>query len=366
MPHLPYLEWVGRNWLKLVVSLLVLWMLLTKATQGAHLSPLIIFIVVGLVIGQLLVYYTRLKSLGWVVTLVFMCLGTFWAFTELHPYYERWFPETGGVEVEPAERSTFKWSTAFAFLATGAIALVVVYGAAKAFLTGDGKAAKVAFYVAMTLLVIGAIGYWVLGPELFTNTLISIQHAIQSLVAGGIEPSMPKIALPPVTDTTPVVPAPGTDEITLPKITVPSDVAEFFSSDLFALLLILLIFLAVLYYLPGIVGFFLALGIVYLLLLLFSPNTLEWVESRLPRTEQAFPTRGETLYDGGVYTLTNSQWLVLGIPEDQCIAVEPSAGVHDMRKGDNYLLRSFGAEMEITAYVLDPGQTLGSYTCPNI
>lgn len=117
----------------------------------------------------------------------------------------------------------------------------------------------------------------------------------------------------------------------------------------------------------GLARLFIVIGAAVLLFLLLLPETVVWIRSKADgitlRSTTALPTHGEKLFDGGVYTITNDKWLVFGIPEDHCIGLQPSAGVNDLRKGDNYFVRSYGEPMEVVTYILDEGETLGTYTC---
>lgn len=69
------------------------------------------------------------------------------------------------------------------------------------------------------------------------------------------------------------------------------------------------------------------------------------------------------LFEGMTYTITDRAWLVLTIPKHRCIALDKSAGVDDHTENDDYLVRSFAEDMEVTAYILKKGERLGDFTC---
>ncbi len=81
-----FLQWLGRHWIPAVIASLVALMVLKKMLGGLALptmngfSPnwLIIGFIVCIASGQILVYYIRLKFLGWVTTIIGVVMGGVW------------------------------------------------------------------------------------------------------------------------------------------------------------------------------------------------------------------------------------------------------------------------------------------------
>lgn len=160
------------------VAFIVVLMVLKKATGGVLegiWSPWIIAGFIACILGgQILTHYTRLKFIGWVTTIIGVGFAGFWLYSL--------FPKMPAFTTPniPA------WSamTWFAVCATLLTMFVLSYGAIKIVQEGSGTASKWVTYAFITFTILGALGYFALGPKKFQEAITGYQKQLQEKAIG--------------------------------------------------------------------------------------------------------------------------------------------------------------------------------------
>ncbi len=165
-----FLNWISRNLLMTIISFVVVLMITVGISRrigsvDVSLAALIAIGVVALVIGgQLLAHYTKLRFLGWIITLIPVVLVLPWIYKQLLPVLPNWLqllPDTG-------------WSAVTWFVIVAGVLFMI------AFMKGYKPLRTFVAWVIFVALIL----FLLLGEERFIRTSTNAQQWIQATVDG--------------------------------------------------------------------------------------------------------------------------------------------------------------------------------------